>query len=168
MGSEFIFYRGFGHSLKTNWLTREGQTDLLFSSHFAVNLICVMRDHFLHLFVCLEKAGSDCEESIFSLMDQWVRNKHNFSFGEALERISHVSRLKQIKVDEDSPLFASSRRRKVQWLEVNGVTHALSNLKDYDSVSNSQLCEAWAEGLSIARKRAETVGMLLFLQAAHK
>ncbi|GAQ78082.1 hypothetical protein KFL_000070500 [Klebsormidium nitens] len=168
MGSEFIRHRGFGHTLKKNWLTREGQTDLLISCHFAVNLIRVMRDRFSHLDVCLEKASSDCVESIFSLMGQWVRNKHNFTFGEALERISHVARLEQIKVDEDSPLFVTSRRRKLFWLEVNGTLSMRANMKDYESVPDEKLVEAWAAGLAMARDRALTAGMVPVLQAARK
>jgi hypothetical protein len=49
MGSEFIRFRRLGHTLKKNWLTREGQIDLLIACHFAVNLIRTMRDFFPHL-----------------------------------------------------------------------------------------------------------------------
>jgi hypothetical protein len=168
MGSAFIQHRGLGHSLKENWLTREGQTDLLISCHFAINLIRLMRDNFSSLPVCLEKAGSDCVESVFSLMGQWVRNKHNFSFGEALERMSHISRLEQIKVDDASPLFAASRRRKLIWAEVNGTLGVSANLMDYSSVSDVLLEKAWAEGEGMARDRALTAGMLDVLQEADK
>jgi hypothetical protein len=105
-------------------------------------------------------------------MGQWVRNKHNFTFGEALERISHVARLEQIEVDEDSPLFnaqnATSRRQKLFWLEINGMVGMRANMRDYGSVSDAQLKEAWAAGLSMVRDRALTVGMVPVLKDAHK
>lgn len=72
----------------------------------------MMRDHFPHLPVPMDRVGSDCCEDMFSLLGQEVLNKHNFSFGEALERLSHICRTTVVKVDVNAPLFASNRRQK--------------------------------------------------------
>jgi hypothetical protein len=112
MGGNFVRHQGFRLNLKENWLMRECVTDMLIGCHFAVNLIRLFRDEFPHLPVALDRAGSDCVENQFSLMGQETRNMRNWTFGEGLERTRSIGRTEQVKVSKDSPLFASSRRRK--------------------------------------------------------
>jgi hypothetical protein len=167
-GSEFIKHRGLGHTLKRNWVTRESQLDMLISCQSAVNLIRTMRDFFPHLPVALDRFGTDCCEDTFSLLGQQVINKHNFSFGEALERLSHVCRTAAVKVDANAPLFASNRRRKNIWWEGAEGPLASANLADYASVSEPLLLEAWDAGLVWARRRAGELGMEAVLRSAGK
>jgi hypothetical protein len=166
-GSEFIKHRGLGHTLKQNWITREAQLDMLISIQAAVNLIRMMRDFFPHLPVALDMFGTDCCEDTFSLLGQEVVNKHNFSFGEALERLSHICRTAAVKVDAEAPTFANNRRRKNIWWE-GGAVGPQADLAAYGSVSEPLMLEAWNEGLEWARKRAEELGMKRVLQLAGK
>jgi hypothetical protein len=167
LGSAYIRNRGLGHTLKRNWLTREGQLDTLISCHAAVNLIRLGRDFFPHLPIALDRFGTDCCEDMFSLLGQQVKNKHNFTFGEALERITHISRTAVIKVDPNSPIFASSRRRKNIWWS-GGAATALPNLADFSSAADAALEAAWSEGETKARERAVSLGMEATLQASGK
>jgi hypothetical protein len=54
------------------------------------------------------------------------------------------------------------------WLQLKEITSARANLKNYNSVSDLKIKEAWAEGLTMARRRAESVGMVSTLQTADK
>lgn len=109
LGTTYIRYAREGLDSKQNWLTRKCLTDMLLGVHFAVNLIRRFSDKFPHLPVRLDKTGSDCCEDIFSALGSEVMNKHNFCLGEGLERLAHISRTEQIKVDEAAPVFAKSR-----------------------------------------------------------
>ncbi|GAQ92670.1 hypothetical protein KFL_010890010, partial [Klebsormidium nitens] len=169
--SEFIRHRGAGHTLKENWVTREAQLDMLISCHAAVNLIRLMRDRFPHLPVALHLFGTECCEETFSLIGQAVVNKHNYTYGEALERLSHIGRTAAVQVDADSPLFASNRRRKNLWHEGTEQpvpTDLTAVLSDYASVSEPKALRAWELGLESARERASSLGMREVLEAARK
>jgi hypothetical protein len=158
MGGNFVRHHGYGLNLKEHWLTRECVTDMLISCHFAVNLIRLFRDKFPHLPVALDRAGSDCVEDQFSLMGQETRNMRNWSFAEGLERTRSIGRTEQVKVSQDAPSFAASRRRKNIWKEGNRLT-ASPNLADYDSVSEPKCNDAWLSGIASARELAISLGM---------
>lgn len=158
LGTTYVRYAE-GLNLKQNWLTRECLTDLLIGVHFAVNLIRLFRDKFPHLPVPLDKTGSDCCEDIFSGLGSEVINKHNFCLGEGLERLAHISRTEQIKVDDAAPVFAKSRRRQKSWHLGNPIDGPPGNLQDYASVSEQWCVEAWECGLKDARKVAESLDM---------
>lgn len=68
----------------------------------------MMRDLFLNLSVVFDKVGSNCCKDFFSLLRQYINNKHKFCTREAIERISHVERTEQIKYDGDGLLFVES------------------------------------------------------------
>lgn len=86
-------------------------------------------------------------------------NKHNFCLGEGLERLAHISRTEQIKVDEAAPVFAKSRRRQKHWHVSNSIEGPPGDMQDYASVSEIKCVEAWELGLEDARKLAVFVGM---------
>ena len=91
-------WRNFIHlnknmDIKTALLTRESYQDALISTHFAVILICYMRDNFPNTPCRLDLTGSDPCECLFSLTGQWVGNRHNYSFGEMLDNINNMMRL---------------------------------------------------------------------------
>lgn len=159
LGTAYIRHQGHGHNLKENWLTRECMTDMLIGMHFSVNLIRLFRDKFSHLPVCLEKTGSDCCEDTFSDLGSEVMNKHNYTYGEALERAAHIGRTNQIRVDEAAPLFPTSRRRQKNWHAGNPIIGPPGDMSDYGSVSEAKCVEAWEAGVLLARQRAEYVGM---------
>jgi hypothetical protein len=132
---------------------------MLISVHFAVNLIILFRDRFAHLPVRLDKTGSNCCEDTFSALGSKVMNKHNFCLGEGLERLAHISRTEQIKVDEAAPNFAKSRRKQKNWHVGNPIDGEPGNLQDYASIPDAKCEEAWELGLIDARKLAESVGI---------
>jgi hypothetical protein len=167
MGGNFVRHQGFGLNLKENWLTRECVTDMLIGCHFAVNLIRLFRDEFPHLPVALDRAGSDCVEDQFSLMGQESRNMRNWTFGEGLEWTRSIGRTEQVKVSKDSPLFASSRRRKNTWKDgTDEVQEPV--LADYASVTEPKCNEAWLSGLDLARELAISLEMKRVLVRAKK
>lgn len=63
--------------LATNFNTRQTYIDVLLSCHFAVMLICYMRDNFAHEECRLHLSGSDVLEDFWSKNGQWVGNHHN-------------------------------------------------------------------------------------------
>ncbi len=74
-----------------------------------------------------------------------MKKKHNFCIREAIECISHIGWIEQMKFEEDGPLFVESRRWKKIWWESN-VACCYANLSNYDSVSNRALKQAWLAG----------------------
>jgi hypothetical protein len=78
-------------------------------------------------------------------------NKHYF-LGEGLERLAHISRTEQIKVDEVASNFAKSRRRQKSWHVGNPIDGAPANMQDYASIPDSKCVEAWELGRDNARK----------------
>jgi hypothetical protein len=62
------------------------------------------------LLIVLHKVGLDCCEDFFFLLKQHVKKKHNFCIREAIECISHIGRIEQMKFEEDGPLFVESRQ----------------------------------------------------------
>jgi len=143
LGSAYIRYNGFGHYLKNNWMSKECMIDCIIACHTSVCYIMMMRDFFPHLPIELSRVGSDCCEDYFSLLGQQVRNKHNFSIGEAIERTSHIARVEKIKHEKNGPLFANPRRRKNLWLEGNSyATDSSAVFLDYSCMTNVNLQEA--------------------------
>ena len=68
--------------LKIHFITRECYQHVLISCHFAVILICYMRDCFPDVECRLDLTGSDVCESFFSLNGQWIGIRHNYTFNE--------------------------------------------------------------------------------------
>ncbi len=104
------------------------------------------------------KVGSNCCEDFFSFLGQHVKNKHNFCIGEAIEETSHIGRTKQIKFEEDGPLFVEPRWRNFFWCEGNA-TCCFANHSDYDSISNRALKQAWLVSSKEVQNRALDVEM---------
>ena len=94
-----------GQNLK-NFLTRETFTDIQLSCHFAVSIICFMRDKFLEVECVLDQTGTDTVESYWSKNGQWVGNQHTYTFGRLESNLSHMVRLEQIRVDPHAPEFS--------------------------------------------------------------
>jgi len=84
LGCAHIRYNGFGHYLKDNWMSKEYMTNYIITYYTSMCYIMIMRDFFSHLPIELSRVVSDCCEDYFSLLDQQVCNKHNFSIGEAM------------------------------------------------------------------------------------
>ena len=68
--------------LKIHFITRECYQHVLITCHFAVILICYMRDCFPDVECRLDLTGSDVCESFFSLNGQWIGIRHNYTFNE--------------------------------------------------------------------------------------
>ena len=99
-----------GH--KTAFLTRESYQDALISTHFAVILICYMRDNFPDTSCRLDLTVSDPCECVFSLTGQWVGNTHNYSFGEMLDNINNMMRLQIMQANLNGPKFARGHKKQ--------------------------------------------------------
>ena len=79
--------------LPVNFISRETYTDVVLSCRFAVMLIVYMRDNFLQEDCRLDDTGSDVVEDFWSKNGQWVRNHHNWTFGDSRRNTSHMIRL---------------------------------------------------------------------------
>lgn len=80
LGREFIYHRGHGHTLATNWYTKRNEQDLFISSHHIVFMIMMMHDHSSNALVSLDTTGSNFCEDVCSLLCQEVKNMKKISF----------------------------------------------------------------------------------------
>jgi hypothetical protein len=92
------------------------------------------------------------------LINEREKIKHNFCIGEAIEQTSHIGQTKQIKFEEDGPLFVELRQRYLFWCEGNAAC-CFANLSNYDSISNRALKQAWLASFKKAQNRALDVEM---------
>ena len=146
-------------TLKTNFISRETFIDTLTSCHFAVSLICYCRDNFSSIELHLEESGTDCCESYFSNMGQWVGNKHNYSFADMRRNQSHCIRLDQIRADPNNGVKFAKPHPKGEsiWEKQYDSNFTKPNLKDYPS--SEEVVASWKEGIVLARELAISVGM---------
>ena len=92
--------------------TRESYQDALISTHFAVIIICYMRENFPNTPCRLDLTGSDPCECLFSLTGQWVGNRHNYSFGEVLDNINNMMRLQIMQANPNGPKVARGHKNR--------------------------------------------------------
>ena len=93
-------------TLQENFISNQSYVDIVFSCHSAVNLIVFMRDNFPSTPCYLAEAGTDCCETTFSALGQWVGNHHNYTLLDMLRNTSHQVRLEQIRADPNGPKFS--------------------------------------------------------------
>jgi hypothetical protein len=108
-GIEYICNVQHGHYLQDNWLIKESIIDCLISCHSTILHIMMMWDLFPNLLIALHKFGSNCCDFFFPFFEQHMKNKDNFCIGDMIERTSHMGRTKQIKFEENGPLYMESR-----------------------------------------------------------
>ncbi len=145
-------------SLHKNFLSRETFTDVLLSTHFAVILICYMRDNFPNVPCRLDLSGTDIVETYWSANGQWVGNRHNYSFGRLSQNASHMIRLDQIRVDPQAPKFARPHPKgEVIWPSQFGGHAPQADLTAYPAPGED--VEAWMDGIAAARDLARDAGM---------
>ena len=137
-------------TLHRNFLSRETYTDVLMLSHFAVMVICYMRDNFADIECRLDLTGTDLVESYWSANGQWVGNRHNYSFGRLSQNASHIIRLDQIRVDPQAPNFARPHPKgEVIWPSQFG-DYQRADLTRYPLPGEE--INAWREGIDTARQ----------------
>ena len=144
-------------TVATNFISREAYQDCLISLHFAVLLICYMRDCFPGVDCMLHLTGSDCCENFFSINGQWVGNRHSYNFGEMTRNLRQMSRLHEIQVDPNGPIFKKAHiKQENVWAKQyeNGPT---VNLSEYPAKGDE--VTAWEEGIALAHTKAKAVGM---------
>ena len=145
-------------TLHRNFLSRETYTDVLMSSHFAVMVICYMRDNFADIECRLDLIGTDLVESYWSANGQWVGNRHNYYFGRLSQNASHIIRLNQIRVDPQAPNFARLHPKgEVIWPSHFG-DYQRADLTRYPLPGEE--INAWREGSDTARQLARDAGMM--------
>ena len=93
-------------STKVHFITNQCYQDVLLSAHAAVSLIAYMRDNFPELPCRLDLTGTDCVETFWSKMGQWIGNHHNYTFADLQRQITHMIRLEEIRLNPDAPAFA--------------------------------------------------------------
>ena len=80
-------------TLQENFISNQSYVDIVLSCHSAVNLIVFMRDNFPSTPCYLAEAGTDCCETTYSALGQWVGNHHNYTLLDMLRNTSHQVRL---------------------------------------------------------------------------
>ena len=124
-------------SVKENFISRETYQDVLISCHFAVILICYMRDNFREQECCLELSGSDVLEDFWSKNGQWVGNHHNYCFGNLRRNTSHMIRLEEIRINPDAPDFAKPHPKQESiWHRQYEDGYEKVSLRDYPVVGS--------------------------------
>ena len=145
-------------TLKTNFISRETFLDTLISCHFAVSFICYCRDFFPEMECHLNQAGTDCCETYFSTMGQWVGNKHNYTFGDMRRNQSHCIRLREIRSVDNGINFPKPHPKGESiWYKQYDKSTSEANLKEYPEKGDE--LSAWKEGIVEGRRLAANLGM---------
>ena len=132
--------------------------DTLTSCYFAVSFICYCRDVFPDMECHLDQSGTDCCETYFSTMGQWVGNKHNYSFGDMRRNQAHCIRLEEIRSSNNGINFPKPHPKGESiWHKQYESGCQKVNLREYPQDGEEFL--AWKEGMQEARKLALSVGM---------
>lgn len=154
-------HRTDGLSLHQNFLSRETYTDILLSTHFAVSLICYMRDCFPEVNCHLELTGTDLVENYWSKNGQWVGNRHNYTYGRLDQNLSHMIRLESIRVNPQAPDFAKPHPKgEIIWPKQYPDGWQTVPLNAYPALGEEVV--AWREGVAIARDLARQAGEYSF------
>lgn len=148
-----------GLTVQKHFLSRQTYLDVLLSAHFAVILICYMRDCSFPEAECrLDLTGTDVVETYFSSNGQWVGNQHTYSFARLEQNLSHMVRLEEIRAKPDSPDFAKPHAKsEVIWPKQHMSSKVHVDLKAYPKPGEE--IEAWKEGIVKAQALATDVGM---------
>ena len=145
-------------TLKENFVSTQTYIDVVLSCHSAVNLVCFMRDNFPDSECHLAEAGTDCCETTFSSLGQWVGNHHNYTLEDMLRNRSHQIRLEQLRADPNGPKFAKPHPKGESiWHQQKTSVDDNADLKKYPLVGEE--IKAWKEGILKARKMAAKVGI---------
>ena len=146
------------HGHKTAFLTRESYQDALISTHFAVILICYMRDNFPDTLCRLDLTVSDPCECVFPLTGQWVGNTHNYLFGEMLDNINNMMRLQIMQANLNGPKFARGQKKQENnWHKQ--YTRDISRADPTNYPEAGEEITEWKEGKVEARQKAKEMGM---------
>ena len=147
-----------GTTLDVNFVSRETYVDVLTSCHFATSFILLCRDSFPDIECHLEETGTDCCETYFSRLGQWVGNKHNYTYADMIRNSEHCSRLEEIRTTPGGPKFAKSHPKSESiWDKQYGKEYNPVNLKNYPLVGEE--LESWKKGILIAWNLASSLGM---------
>lgn len=145
-------------TVRKNFITMETYKDILISCHFAVILICYMRDNFPDQDCHLDLTGSDVLEEFWSKNGQWVGNRHNYNFGDLRRNTSHMIRLEEIRINPNAPDFAKPHPKQESiWHHQYPDGYERANMKAYPAVDSE--ITAWQEGMEEARALARELGM---------
>ena len=145
-----------GSSLKNHFISRESYTDVRLSCHFAVSLICYMRDNHPALECRLDLTGTDIVESFWSKNGQWIGNRRTYTFERLQRNLTHMIRLEQIRVEPEAPDFAKPHP-KVEMIWASQYACSPPDLTDYPAEGDER--KAWQEGLDQAVALAAEAGM---------
>ena len=143
--------------LKIHFITKESFQHVLISCHFAVFLICYMRDCFPDVECRLDLTGSDVCESFFSVNGQWIGNRHNYSFNEMRCNVNHMVRLNCITSGSSGPQLSRAHKKQENVWHKQHPADTPCNLKLYPQPGEE--ITAWKQGIALARMKAKSVGM---------
>lgn len=133
------------------------QRDVLLSCHFAVMLICYMRDNFPQQECRLDLSGSDLAEEFWSKNGQWVGNHHNYNYADLRRNSTYMIRLEEIRVDSSATEFVKPHPKQESiWPQQYNQPLNRSDLTAYPECGKEL---EWKEGIEIARRLARLVGM---------
>ena len=152
-----------GQTIQKNFLSTQTYTDIQLSCHFAVSLICFMRDEFPALDCFLDLVGTDIVESYWSKNGQWVGNRHTYTYGRLKNNLAHMVRLEEIRVDPEAPKFSSAHpKAEMIWDKQYTPGFQPANLHDYPDEGDER--NAWLEGKMVAIELAREVGLEVGIQ----
>ena len=151
-------YRSKSLNLKTNFITKQCSNNVSLSCHAAVLHIKAARDFTPQTDIQLAKTGSDCCEDFFSQNGSWIRNRHNYSFADMIDMLPKMNRLNEIRASKDGPTIPKGHKKQINiWEEGNPKPDVAPDLRDYPT--DSEMSEAWSEGITKAQNVCIEVGM---------
>ena len=151
-------YRSKSLNLKTNFITKQCYNHVSLSCHAAVLHIKTARDFTPQTDIQLAKTGSDCCEDFFSQNGSWIRNHHNYSFADMIDMLPKMNRLNEIRASKDGPTIPKRHTKQMNiWEEGNPKPDVAPDLRDYPT--DSEMSEAWSEGITKAQNVCIEVGM---------
>ncbi|XP_066931123.1 uncharacterized protein [Clytia hemisphaerica] len=117
-----------------------------------------MRDNMPNTPCHLSEAGTDCCETTFSSLGQWVGNHHNYTLLDMIRNLSHQVRMEQLRADPKGPKFAKPHPKGESiWQKQQEDGYLKVDLTKYPTEGEELV--AWQEGIVKAREMAALVGM---------
>ena len=145
-----------------HFITNQCFLDVTMSCHAAVSIIVYMRDNFPHLQCCLNLTGTDCVETFWSKMGQWVGNHHNYTYGDLRRNYAHMIRLEEIRLNPNAPEYAKPHpKQETRWnTQYQGPEVDLSVYP-----TDEEILSQWRQGITDAEAMAVYVGIRPDIQA---
>ena len=158
-----------GLTLAQNFFSRQTYQQVILSCHSAVLLVRAVRDINPQLLVCLATSGSDCCETLFSMMAGFgslSANRRTCTVGQAVAALSDANTLQLYRADPTNPIKFGSRHHKADVDVRKHEDQAKPDADLADHKDDAAYGAAWIAGLVRAETAARKLGITVPVQRA--